>query len=113
MKKIALEQTQKFRNSDLCIATEYDFGDKDIDIATATINGRYPEKGFCVNLEVKEMIYVIEGCGTIHMENEIINFKPGDAILVEKGEKYYWDANCKVAMSCSPAWNPKQHKLVD
>ena len=70
MKKVSLEQTQEFKNSDLCIATEYDFGDKDIDIATAVINGRYPEDCYCVNTEVKEMIYVISGEGKIHKEND-------------------------------------------
>ena len=112
MNKVSLEQTQEFKNSDLCIATEYDFGDKDIDIATAVINGRYPEDCYCVNTEVKEMIYVISGEGKIHKENEIISFKAGDAILIDKGEKYYWVADCKVAMACSPAWRPEQHKLI-
>ncbi len=112
MKKISLTETQDFKNSELCIATEYDFADKDIDIATAVISGRYPETGFCVNLEVKEMIYVIEGGGSIFKEDIEIPFKKGDAILIEKGEKYYWNANCKVSMTCHPAWYPEQHKLV-
>lgn len=100
MKKIAFEEAQIFNNSELCIATEYNFQDKDIDIATAVINGRYPEGAYCVNTEVKEMIYVIEGYGEIHKENETITFKQGDAILIDKGEKYFWIANCKIAMSC-------------
>ena len=58
------------------------------------------------------MIYIIEGHGEIHKENETITFKQGDAILIDKGEKYFWIANCKVAMSCSPAWTPHQHKIV-
>ena len=112
MKKIAFEEAQVFNNSELCIATEYNFQDKDIDIATAVINGRYPEGAYCVNTEVKEMIYIIEGHGEIHKENETITFKQGDAILIDKGEKYFWIANCTVAMSCSPAWPPHQHKIV-
>ena len=43
MKIISLEQTQEYKNSELCIATEYNFKDKDIDISTAEINGKYPE----------------------------------------------------------------------
>lgn len=35
------------------------------------------------------MIYVIEGHGEIHKENETITFKQGDAILIDKGEKYF------------------------
>ncbi len=113
MKFIKLDQTQKFKNSNLCIATEYDFGDKEIDIATAEINGIYPEKGYCVNTEVKEMILVLDGVGILQTEKETISFKQGDAILIDKGEKYFWNAHCKVAMSCTPAWYPEQHKIVD
>lgn len=112
MKKIALEQTQEYKNSELCIATEYNFKDKDIDISTAEIKGRYPENGYCVNTEVKEMIYVISGSGKIITESKIITFKQGDAILIDKGEKYRWDAECTVVMACSPAWTPEQHKVV-
>lgn len=61
MRKIASEQTQEYKNSDLCIAKEYDFKDKDIDISTAKISGRYPENGYCVNTEVKEMIFILAG----------------------------------------------------
>ena len=113
MKKIALEQTQEYKNSELCIATEYDFKDKDIDISTAEINGKYPENGYCVNTEVKEMIYVISGSGKIITESKTITFKQGDAILIDKDEKYCWDAVCKVVMACSPAWTPQQHKMVE
>lgn len=73
VKKITLEQTETFNNSDLCIATEYDFKDKDIDISTAVIKGRYPDEGYCVNTEVKEMIYVISG-GAIFTENGTVSF---------------------------------------
>ena len=47
MKLIKLKDTSKHNNSDNCIATEYDFKDKDIDFATATIEGRYPGGGLC------------------------------------------------------------------
>lgn len=113
MKKIALEQTEKFKNSELCIATEYEFKDKDIDLSTAEIKGRYPESGYCVNTKVKEMIFVISGGGRICTENETIIFKKGDSILIDKGEKYFWDAVCEVVMACTPAWTPEQHKVVE
>ena len=59
------------------------------------------------------MIYVISGSGKIITESKTITFKQGDAILIEKGEKYRWNANCKVVMACSPAWTPEQHKIVE
>ena len=113
MKKVCEEQAKQFKNSDLCIASEYGFGDKDIDITTAVINGRYPETGYCVNTEVKEMIYVLEGVGKVCKQSEQVSFKKGDAILIDKGEKFYWDAHCKVAMICNPAWYPEQHIMVE
>ena len=59
------------------------------------------------------MIYVISGSGKIITERKIITFKQGDAILIDKGEKYRWDAECTVVMACSPAWTPEQHKIVE
>ena len=62
---------------------------------------------------VKELIYVIEGSGTLNFENEKIEFSEGDSILIEPNEKYYYDTKyCKISMSCSPAWSIEQHKLV-
>ena len=113
MRVLRYKDTYENRNSDLCIVTEYDFKDKDIDFSVGEINGRYPDSGFCVNREVKEMVYVLEGGGCICFEDKTIPFEKGDALLIEKGEKYYWDAHCKVAMACTPAWYPSQHQLVD
>ncbi len=113
MKIIKLEQAEKSSNSEKCKVLEYSFKDKDIDYATAVITGRYPDVGYCMNEECKELIYVIEGTGTLNKENEIIEFKKGDAILIDKKEKYYWNAHCTIIMPCTPAWYPEQHKLVE
>lgn len=87
--------------------------DKDIDLGIATIQGRYPDEGYGVNLVSKELIYVIEGKGTLNFENEKIEFSEGDSILIEPNEKYYYDTDyCKISMSCTPAWSIEQHKLV-
>ena len=113
MKIIRSEEAVQGANSEKCKTMEYSFGDKDIDLGLATITGRYPEFGFCVNLISKELIYVLEGSGELCFEDETISFKQGDAILIENNKKYYWNTEyCKVSMSCSPAWNPEQHKLV-
>lgn len=114
MKIIKYVEAEKGANSDKCKTLEYSFGDNDIDLGVAIITGRYPEEGYCMNTESKELIYVIEGEGDLNLRNEIIHFSKDDAILIDKNEKYYWDTNyCKVSMSCTPAWNPEQHKLVE
>lgn len=53
MKKISQNETESYNNNNVCIAYQYDFYDKDIDIYTAEINGRYPNIGYYVNTKVK------------------------------------------------------------
>lgn len=113
MKIIKNNEAIKGANSDKCKTIEYSFGDEEIDLGLAKITGRYPDSGYCVNLVSKELIYVIEGSGTLYFENEIVNFQKGDSILINNNEKYYWDTQyCKVSMTCTPAWSEEQHKLV-
>ena len=103
----------KSANSDKCKTIEYSFNDKDIDLGIATIAGRYPETGYCVNIISKELIYVLDGKGKIYFDNNYIEFEKGDSILINPSEKYYWDTEyCVLSMSCTPAWDEKQHKLV-
>ncbi len=113
MKIIKLEEVVRSNNSEKCEVLEYGFGDKDIDCGVAIISGRYPDEGYCMNEKCKELIYVLGGEGSLNKEKETIKFKQGDAILIDKGEKYYWDAHCRVLMPCTPAWYPEQHKLIE
>lgn len=113
MKVIRSNEAFQGTNSEKCKTIEYSFGDNDIDLGLATITGRYPESGYCVNLISKELIYVLEGSGELCFEDETISFEQGDAIFIENNKKYYWNTKyCKVSMSCSPAWNSEQYKLV-
>lgn len=113
MKVIIKENAELGKNSEECKTLEYDFKDKDIDIGVATITGRFPSKDYCVNTICKELIYVLEGTGSLCFEEEKMNYKKGDAILIEPNDKYYWDTEYSVvSMSCTPSWNTDQHKLV-
>jgi len=114
MKIIKNNEAEIGANNEKCKTIEYSFGDKDLDLGVATIRGRYPESGFCLNLISKELIYVLEGSGELCFENEIVKFNQGDAILIENNKKYYWNTEyCKVSMFCTPAWNPEQYKRVE
>ena len=113
MQFIKKSNAVKGANSDKCKTLEYSFKDKDMDLGIATITGRYPENGFCVNTISKELIYVLDGNGKLYFENNCIEFEEGDSILINSNEKYYWDSTyCIVSMACTPAWNEEQHKLV-
>lgn len=101
-------------NSEACKVPEYSFENKVMDLGVVTLTGRYPEKGYCVNTESKELVYVIEGVGDLCFEDKKLSFSAGDSVLIESGEKYYWDTQyCKAALICAPAWNTEQYKLVE
>lgn len=113
MEIIKYNEAVEGSNSDNCKTMEYSFIDKTIDLGLATITGRYPDIGYCVNLISKELIYVIEGYGTLCFEDKKVNFSKGDTILIDNNEKYYWDTEyCKVSMTCTPAWTEEQHRLI-
>ncbi len=114
MKIIKKDEAIAGTNSNECKTIEYSFGDKDIDIGVATITGRYPESGYCVNLVSKELVYILEGSGKLYFEDQTIYFSESDAILIENNKKYYWETDyCKASMTCSPAWSPEQYKVVE
>lgn len=113
MKVCKKENSVLYKNSENCQNLEYPLGDPDINVSVATVNGKYPETGYCINEEVKELLYIMEGTGKLIKKDETIEFKAGDVILVEKGEAYRWDAKCTVLIPCTPAWYEEQHKLID
>lgn len=114
MKIIKKNQTEKFKNSDSCFATEYRFKDDNtIDGALVEISGRYPDKGRVVNLECKEMAYVLNGLGKIFIDDKEIQLAEEDLILIEPGEKYFWEGKLIMFVSCIPAWQADQHKKVE
>lgn len=113
MKIIHKNQTKIFKNSEACTAIEYPMEDKDINGAVIELNGRYPDKGRTVNLECKEMAYVIKGSGKLVVEGDEVKLNEGDLVLIEAGEKFFWEGNLTMFMPCTPAWYPEQHKEVE
>ncbi|MFH1089678.1 MAG: cupin domain-containing protein [Candidatus Uhrbacteria bacterium] len=113
MKIIHENQTEKFKNSENCTAIEYPLGDKDINGAIVKLTGRYPDKGRVVNLKCKELCYVIEGSGRIVIDNQEVALCQGDLILIELGEKYFFDGNLTIFVPCVPAWYAEQHIEVE
>ncbi|MBQ6492630.1 MAG: DUF861 domain-containing protein [Erysipelotrichaceae bacterium] len=101
-------------NSDKCKTYDYPFSNFEIGFALSEISGRYPAEGFVMNQECTEIVYILEGQGKLVLSNETVEFKEGDSIIINKGEKYFWDAQyCKMSMSCSPKWSPEQHKTCE
>jgi quercetin dioxygenase-like cupin family protein len=47
------------------------------------------------------------------LNNEEYKLSAGDVVLIEAGDKYYWEGHMQLFISCRPAWNKDQHQLVD
>lgn len=113
MKFLRKNQTKIFKNSEACTAIEYPLGDKDINGAVIELNGRYPAKNRVVNLKCKELAYIFKGSDRVVVEGKEIKFSEGDLILIDTGEKYFWEGNAVMFMPCTPAWNHEQYKEVE
>lgn len=106
------EESTKHQNSPDCIAYEYPIDNKDINGAIIELTGRYPEKNSGVNTVCQELVYVIEGAGSLKIEGQTTELKTGDMVLINPHEKYVWHGNMKLFIACTPAWYPEQHKEV-
>jgi mannose-6-phosphate isomerase-like protein (cupin superfamily) len=112
--KISLKnQTIERKNSDLCHVTEHPLDDSMLNFATIKLTGRYPDVKRATNQQCKELVYVHEGSGEVVVEGERYVLNAGDIVLIEAGEKYYWQGNMHLFISCHPAWTKDQHQLVD
>ncbi|KTD24941.1 Uncharacterised protein [Legionella lansingensis] len=113
MKVIFKDQTTERKNSDRCIVTEYPIGAPHIDFAVVKIKGRYPDNRRTTNLVCQEIVYVHFGHGRVVVNEQETQLNAGDVVLIEAGEKYFWEGNMELFISCRPAFHIDQHQLVD
>ena len=113
MKLSKKHQSVEKTNSAVCTVNEYHLNSDIFDIAVSKISGRYPDERRAVNQQCAELVYVIEGQGKIVINHEEHLLNTGDVVVIEAGEKYYWEGNLQLFLSCRPAWNKEQHQAVD
>jgi len=46
------------------------------------------------------------------VEDKEYEIGAGDLVLINPGEKFYWQGNMEIFMPCAPAWSPDQYKTV-
>ncbi len=106
----------KHKNSETCIVWEYPYDASDSSFALGEIHGRYPELGFsvsAVNEESTEMIYILSGVLTVHIEEKIFVAESGDFVRIEKNTAYFLEGNnAKFCIFNTPRWTPDQHKNI-
>ncbi|MCR4264051.1 MAG: cupin domain-containing protein [Candidatus Roizmanbacteria bacterium] len=104
----------EIKNSKDCTVWEYEYPSRLFSLATALIDGRYPEEKRTTNLECEEVYYVLSGTGIVHSEKGDFEINEGDLYFFEKGEIYWTEGNkLSLALINAPKWSPDQHKIVD
>ncbi len=109
MKTCNAGQTIERKNSEYCVVTEFPIEDRDIDFAIVKVSSRYPHSGCAANTISKEIVYVQEGVGKVVVNDVEHTLKTGDVVLIAPNEKFYWDGNMTLHISCTPAFTPEQH----
>ncbi len=112
MKITYANQSIERKNSDLCIVTEYPPIDHDLDFATVKISGRYPAEKQAMNTKCKEIVYIQNGAGHVTVNHIEYALNPGDIVLIEAGEPFFWEGNMTLHIACTPAFNIEQHVMV-
>lgn len=109
---IRAEQTTQKKPYAGCTIYEYNSPSVVLTIARARIVTRYPEKGRAVNTQCEEVYYVLEGTGTIQIDNEISSIKQGDVCVIQIGKPYLVKGDLTLLIATSPPWSPEQHQNV-
>ena len=68
------------------------------------LNGEHP---LMKNINSSKTYYIIRGQGTFFVNNEQINVKASDVIIIPKNTKYKFNGKFSAILISSPAFNPK------
>lgn len=91
---------------------EYPTKNKELSGSVAEIHGRYPEKGFAVNEQSKELVFVLSGNGKIHTPVSQKEVDLGDEIFIDKGEQFAWSGGMTLFIATTPKFDSKQHIIT-
>lgn len=112
MEHIKKKDAIKHHSSSHCIVYDYSMQNREMNIATAEITGRYPDRGYVVNHNCHEMAYVLKGTGKLVTDIKEAFLSAGDVVYIAPGEKYYWEGKLTLVLPTSPAWTPDQHEII-
>jgi mannose-6-phosphate isomerase-like protein (cupin superfamily) len=94
---------------------EYNSGQFDkVDIAQATISGRYPQKGFAKNTACEMLYYIVSGKASVSLKDGgDFELEPKDAFIFPVGCLYAVTGDFVALIISSPAWYPEQYEMVE
>lgn len=101
-----------FENSPACEGVSYGGTGEDIDGALIRVDGRYPDSGFLVNEQSKELVYITSGSGRLLARDGGHDFTSGDVIFIDNREEFAWSGTFEGFFATSPRFDPTQHREV-
>ena len=72
----------------------------------------YPEIKQAINTTCKEIVYIQSGIGHVTVNPVEYALNPGDVVLIEPGEPFFWKGNMTLHIACTPAFTIEQHVIV-
>lgn len=96
-----------------CTVVEYPVDGKDMDMGLFYIKDAYPATGFCRNKITKLLLYVMNGSGTVQIEDNSVAVETGCALAIPANHKYKFSGAFECVISSTPAWDADQFELVD
>jgi mannose-6-phosphate isomerase-like protein (cupin superfamily) len=112
MQVVCEAETQKFQNSKNCSVLEYAMNENEISGARIQLNGRYPDTGWIVNLQCKELAYIIQGSGKLVVEGKEVLLSEGAMAFIPPNEKYFWEGVMTLFITTTPAFTMEQHQQI-
>jgi len=112
MEHVKYESVVAHENSPNCKVYEYVMKNSEMNIGVAEIVGRYPDEGYAINHKCDEIGYVLKGSGKLITQKGEAALGSADVVYIPHGEKYYWEGNITVVLSCTPSWYPEQYETI-
>lgn len=99
----------KYHENGAVASWEYEIQNTNLNVASISIQGRYPETGFTSNLKSDSIIHVTNGVGLLGLDNGAkVELEKNDQVHLAVGDAYYFEGDLEIIYAASPAWTPEQ-----
>jgi mannose-6-phosphate isomerase-like protein (cupin superfamily) len=94
---------------------DYRMPSKETGLSVQKLDGRVPKKGWTRNTVCNEIYFILNGHGTVFVDNKKFEVGKGDVVVIRPGEKSYIKANKKMRILTitTPDWYPDQCEFLD
>jgi mannose-6-phosphate isomerase-like protein (cupin superfamily) len=105
-------EAHQVQNGKASSVYEYVMEEKEINGAVVKLDGRYPESGVVMNLQCKELVYILKGTAQVVVDGKEISLSEGDMVLIAPNERYFWQGRMTFLITSTPAWSVDQYRHI-